>query len=97
MARAGGADRAAERRGARQRRPVVGNEMTERPLPEATGTRAPAGAPVDATVDVTGDTTDNDTFPKLLARNALLRGSRPAMREKDYGIWQTSSWAEAAD
>jgi long-chain acyl-CoA synthetase len=59
--------------------------MTERPLPEATGTRAP----VDATAD--------DTFPKLLARNALLRGSRPAMREKDYGIWQTWSWAEAAD
>lgn len=37
-----------------------------------------------------------DTFPKLLQRHAALRGSRPAMREKNYGIWQSSTWAEVA-
>jgi long-chain acyl-CoA synthetase len=35
-----------------------------------------------------------DTFPKLLRRNAALRGNRPASREKEYGIWHTWSWAE---
>ncbi len=35
-----------------------------------------------------------DTFPKLLARNAVERGARPAMRFKEYGIWQTWTWAE---
>jgi long-chain acyl-CoA synthetase len=39
----------------------------------------------------------DDTFPKLLLRNAELRGRRPAMRRKDLGIWQTWSWAEVAD
>ena len=38
-----------------------------------------------------------DSFPKLLLRNAAVRGARPAMREKDYGIWQSWSWAEVAD
>jgi long-chain acyl-CoA synthetase len=38
-----------------------------------------------------------DTFPKLLARNAKIRGSRPAMREKDFGIWQSWTWAEVQD
>jgi len=33
-----------------------------------------------------------DTFPKLLLENARLRGSRPAIREKDFGIWQ--SWRD---
>ena len=40
--------------------------------------------------------TDLDTFPKLLLDHARRRGSRPAMREKDLGIWQSWSWAEAA-
>ena len=35
-----------------------------------------------------------DTFPKLLIRNAELFGSRPAMRHKDLGIWQTWTWAQ---
>ncbi len=35
-----------------------------------------------------------DTFPKLLIRNAELFGSRPAMRHKDLGIWQTWTWRE---
>jgi long-chain acyl-CoA synthetase len=36
----------------------------------------------------------NDTFPKLLRANALVRGKRPAMRCKDRGIWQTWTWAD---
>jgi long-chain acyl-CoA synthetase len=35
-----------------------------------------------------------DTFPKLLLRNAAERGGRPAMREKHLGIWQTWTWGE---
>ena len=38
-----------------------------------------------------------DTFPKLLAANARIRGGKPASREKDYGIWQTWTWSEVAD
>jgi len=37
-----------------------------------------------------------DTFPKLLLEHAQLRPGRPANREKDYGIWQSWSWAEVA-
>jgi long-chain acyl-CoA synthetase len=37
-----------------------------------------------------------DTFPRLLLDHAAHRGSRPAMREKDLGIWQTYSWHEVA-
>src|SRR5258708_33582238 len=37
-----------------------------------------------------------DTFPKLLLEHARARPDRPANREKDYGIWQSWSWAEAA-
>lgn len=37
-----------------------------------------------------------DTFPKILIENARIRGHRPAIREKDYGIWQTWTWAEVA-
>ena len=38
-----------------------------------------------------------DTFPKLLLRNAEVRPQRPAIRLKEYGIWQGWSWAEALD
>jgi long-chain acyl-CoA synthetase len=38
-----------------------------------------------------------DTFPKLLVRNANIYGSRPAMRHKDYGIWQTWTWAQTLE
>src|SRR5215468_8862509 len=34
-----------------------------------------------------------DTFPKLLLAHARLRPGRVAMREKDYGIWQSWCWA----
>src|SRR5712691_7419533 len=37
-----------------------------------------------------------DTFPKMLMAHARLRPDRPAMREKDYGIWQSWSWADIA-
>src|SRR5207248_1299706 len=37
-----------------------------------------------------------DTFPKLLLEHARQRPDRPAIREKDYGIWQSWSWAEVA-
>ncbi len=36
------------------------------------------------------------TFPRLLLKAATERGSAPAMREKEYGIWQTFSWADMA-
>src|SRR5437867_984938 len=42
-----------------------------------------------------GDTLD--TFPKLLLAHARLRPTRPAMREKDYGIWQSWNWAQVKD
>ncbi len=38
-----------------------------------------------------------DTFPKLLFNRKRLTPERPAMREKDFGIWQTWTWAEVAD
>ena len=38
-----------------------------------------------------------DTFPKLLMRHAEERGGRPAIREKDLGIWQTWTWRRFAD
>jgi len=38
-----------------------------------------------------------DTFPKLLMHHAQVRGERPAIREKDLGIWQTWSWKRFAD
>ncbi|MCB1814543.1 MAG: AMP-binding protein, partial [Candidatus Competibacteraceae bacterium] len=38
-----------------------------------------------------------DTFPKLLLEHARQRGNQPAMREKDYGIWQEWSWRRLAD
>ncbi|PZO68325.1 MAG: long-chain fatty acid--CoA ligase [Paracoccus denitrificans] len=37
------------------------------------------------------------SLPALLARNAATLGSRPAYREKEFGIWQCWTWAEAAD
>src|SRR5258706_1440488 len=43
------------------------------------------------------DTGTLDTFPKLLMHHARVRPDRPAIREKDLGIWQTRSWLEFAD
>jgi len=36
------------------------------------------------------------TFPQLLLQHAKQRPSAPALREKEYGIWQTMSWADLA-
>ena len=36
------------------------------------------------------------TFPQLLLRHAAERPQAAAMREKEYGIWQTYRWAEFA-
>ena len=38
-----------------------------------------------------------DTFPKLLMHHAKVRGERPAIREKDLGIWQTWTWHDFAE
>jgi len=38
-----------------------------------------------------------DTFPKLLMHHGQVRGGRPAIREKDLGIWQTWTWKRFAD
>jgi long-chain acyl-CoA synthetase len=39
----------------------------------------------------------SDTFPKLLNGNAERLASQVAMREKDYGIWQSWTWAQMRD
>ncbi|MBT7076279.1 MAG: AMP-binding protein, partial [Pelagibacterales bacterium] len=33
-----------------------------------------------------------DTFPKILKNNAEIFKGRPSIREKEYGIWQTTTW-----
>ncbi len=34
------------------------------------------------------------TFPRLLQKHASERPDAPAMREKEYGIWQSLSWSD---
>jgi long-chain acyl-CoA synthetase len=36
------------------------------------------------------------TFPQLLLQHAAQRPAAPAMREKEYGIWQTTTWQQLA-
>ena len=36
------------------------------------------------------------TFPQLLLKHAAERPDAPALREKEYGIWQAHSWAALA-
>jgi long-chain acyl-CoA synthetase len=36
------------------------------------------------------------TFPQLLLQHASQRPAAPAMREKEYGIWQTTTWQQLA-
>ena len=38
-----------------------------------------------------------DTFPRWLMHHAKLRPQQPSMREKEYGIWQTYTWAQVAE
>jgi len=44
-----------------------------------------------------GDVADPATLPRLLQRNARDLGDRPAIREKDRGIWQSWTWREYED
>ncbi len=37
-----------------------------------------------------------DTFPRLLLQHAQSRPQQPSFREKDLGIWQTTSWSQVA-
>ena len=37
------------------------------------------------------------SIPALLARNVAQFGTAPAYREKEFGIWQTWSWAETSE
>lgn len=37
------------------------------------------------------------SIPALLARNVAAFGDKPAYREKEFGIWQSWTWAQAAD
>jgi long-chain acyl-CoA synthetase len=61
--------------------------MAERARPDP-GTGPPSSA---ATVDPR-----LDTFPKLALRNAERFPDKVAIREKDYGIWQSYTWREYA-
>jgi long-chain acyl-CoA synthetase len=37
------------------------------------------------------------SMPELLARNVLKFGAKAAYREKEFGIWQSWTWSEAAE
>jgi len=37
------------------------------------------------------------TFPRLLLEHAAARPDAPALREKEFGIWQTLSWSALAE
>ena len=37
------------------------------------------------------------TFPRLMLDHARQRPEAAALREKEYGIWQTTTWAQLAD
>src|SRR5437762_38010 len=36
------------------------------------------------------------TFPRLLLEHAAKRANAPALRKKEYGIWQTLTWSQLA-
>ncbi|MFL6652124.1 MAG: AMP-dependent synthetase/ligase, partial [Sulfurifustaceae bacterium] len=38
-----------------------------------------------------------DTFPRLLLHHAAVNAERPAIREKDLGIWQTWTWRQVLE
>ena len=40
---------------------------------------------------------DLRSLPQILARNVRVHGDKPAYREKEFGIWQSWTWAQAAD
>jgi long-chain acyl-CoA synthetase len=54
-----------------------------------TATEDPSATAAPASLDPT-----LDTFPKLVAENARRLGDKVAIREKDFGIWQSYTWRE---
>jgi long-chain acyl-CoA synthetase len=42
-------------------------------------------------------TTVQTTFPRLLLEHAAARPNAPALREKEFGIWQTLTWRDLAE
>ena len=46
---------------------------------------------------MTADASNLDTFPKLLLEHVRIRGDRPSIREKEFGIWQAWTWREVAE
>ena len=38
--------------------------------------------------------TKNDTFPKLLQERSRVDADRTAIREKEFGIWQSWNWKD---
>jgi len=40
---------------------------------------------------------EEDTFPKLLIKQAKVRGNDTALREKEFGIWQTITYKQFLD
>ncbi|ANQ86607.1 AMP-dependent synthetase/ligase [Azoarcus olearius] len=57
--------------------------------------RSPRSGAVESAIEVGGE--GRDTFPRLLMHHARVRPARAAMREKEYGIWQTYTWAQVAE
>jgi len=47
--------------------------------------------------DTTNQLAEFASIPALLARNAATFGDSPAYREKEFGIWQSWTWAQAAE
>jgi len=50
-----------------------------------------------ATTEEKGGAAALDTIPKYLLRNAVSHADEPAFREKDLGIWQTTTWRRTRD
>jgi len=49
------------------------------------------------TVPRAEETALQTTFPRLMLEHAKARPQAPALREKEFGIWQTTTWRELAD
>jgi len=50
----------------------------------------------DTLASATSDPARLETIPLLLARNVAQHGAQHAYREKEFGIWQSWTWAETA-
>lgn len=48
-------------------------------------------------MNINASTSLLDTMPRLLVRNAKAYPNAPAYREKEFGIWQSWSWEQAAN